>query len=304
LRVLVVGSGAVGGFYGAKLARSDNSVCFLARGENLRALRTRGLRVEGPAGDLSVAPVEARESARGAGPFDLALVCVKAQDSEGAIAGLGDELAPGAIVLSLQNGVESEETIERALGLPPILRGLAYVGTELTAPGVIRHTSGGTAVLGEADDRRSPRLERLLGLFHAAGIDTQVPESMTRAKWQKLAWNASFNMVSALTGAELGRVLDHAPARALVEASMGETEQVAASLGIAFEKDYIARVTRLAERAHRAVRPSTLQDREKGKPLEHAALSGAVVRFGERAGVPTPVNRTLDALASLVTQRR
>ena len=303
MRTLIVGAGAVGGYFGAKLARAGRDVIFTARGAQLRALREQGLELQSIEGNFTLSPIRAVESPRGEGPFALVLVCVKAQHTETALRDLAPELAADPLVLSLQNGVESEPIIERLLGLPPILRALAYVGAEIVAPGVLRHASGGTIVVGEPDDRRSARLERLERFLKDAAIEVTVPPSIARAKWQKLAWNASFNVISALSGATIGATLADAESRRLVEAAMCEVEAVAQVQGIQFDPDHIPRVLRHAERNLGFVRPSTLQDREKGKPLEHDALTGAVVRFGARFGVPTPVCQTLDALASLISKK-
>lgn len=300
MKVLIVGTGAVGGYFGGKLAEAGHCVAFIARGANLRALRERGLRVESIAGDFSIPVVDAFEKPP-PGAFDLVLVCVKAGDTERAIDGLASRLAPDALVLSLQNGVESEPAIERALGLPPIVRAFAHVGAELVAPGTVRHVSGGTIVMGEAGNRRSERLERLETILREAGIDVSIPPDIERAKWQKLAWNAAFNLVAALTLRTVGEILRSESALGVVFAVMKEVEAVAASRGVTFEADYARRVLRHAARNLGHVRPSTLQDREKGKPLEHDALVGVVVRLGERSGVPTPICRTLDALASLAS---
>jgi 2-dehydropantoate 2-reductase len=291
----------VGGYFGAKLALAGHDVMFTARRENLAALRRRGLTIERAERDLHIAAPRAAESPRGEGPFELVLVCVKARHTDTALAGLDGELESGAIVISLQNGVESEDKIEQLLGVPSLLRATAYVGVELVRPGVVRHTSGGTIVVGEVDGRRSERLERLERLLSEAAIEVVVPPDILRAKWQKLAWNASFNLVCALSGATIGAILDDPEARGLVEQTMAEVEAVASAEGVTFEVDYVPRVLRLADRLHRAVRPSTLQDREKRRPLEHEALTGAVVRLGERHGVATPINRTLDRLARLVS---
>ncbi|HUE38376.1 MAG TPA: ketopantoate reductase C-terminal domain-containing protein, partial [Candidatus Binatia bacterium] len=169
------------------------------------------------------------------------------------------------------------------------------------APGVIHHASGGNVVIGEPDDRRSPRLERVERFLSSADIEVVVPASIARAKWQKLAWNASFNVISALTGATIGATLGDPESRRLVETVMREVEAVALAQGITFDTDHVTRVLRHAQRNLGFVRPSTLQDREKGKPLEHDALTGAVVRFGKRHGVPTPVCETLDTLARVVS---
>jgi 2-dehydropantoate 2-reductase len=303
LKILIVGTGAVGGYFGAKLVRAGHEVVFVARGDNLRALVDRGLTIESFEGDFALPKIHAVESAKDRGPFSLVIVCVKVYDTERAVGALGSELGPDPLVISLQNGIESERMIERILDLPPMVRALAYVGAELVAPGVVRHSSRGTIVIGEPDDRRSPRLERLERVLRDAGIDVVVPPSIQRAKWQKLAWNASFNLISALSGATIGGTLGDADARLLVEAAMGEVESVANAQGIAFEPDHVQRMLQHAERNLGFVRPSTLQDREKRKPLEHDALSGAVVRFGRRYGVPTPIHQTLDSLARLLSTR-
>ncbi len=300
MRTLIVGTGAVGGFYGAKLARAGHEVVLTARGRNLEEIRARGLRLESFQGDISVSPARAAETARGLAPFELVLVCVKAQDTEAALEGLSGAIDADTAVVSLQNGVESEELIERLLRLEPMIRGLAYVGVELVAPGVVRHSSGGTILIGERDDHPTPRLERLERLLREAEVEVVVPQSIARAKWQKLAWNASFNVICALTGATIGGALASPEGRRLVEAAMGAVEAVARAQGIEFEPGHIPNMLRYAERIG-FVRPSTLQDREKGKPLEHDALTGSVVRFGASLGVPTPVNLTLDGLARLVS---
>jgi 2-dehydropantoate 2-reductase len=300
MRTLIVGAGAVGGYYGAKLARAGHDVVFTARGRNLEAIRDRGLRLETSEDPIVVSPVRALETPRGEAAFELVLVCVKAQDTQAALTDLRGAVGASTLILSLQNGVESEELIERSLGIEPMVRGLAYVGVELVAPGTVRHSSGGTVVIGEPDDRPSPRLRGLEELLRRASIEVVVPESIARAKWQKLAWNASFNIICALTGVTIGAALADSKSRRLVETTMREVAAVAAAQGIEFDPDHIAKMLQYAERIG-FVRPSTLQDREKRKPLEHKALTGAVVRFGERFGVPTPVNQTLDGLARLVS---
>lgn len=301
MKTLIVGTGAVGGYFGAKLARAGHEVFFTARGDNLRALRDRGLAVQSFEGDFVLTRLRAADSSRGEGPFSLVFVCVKFQDTEPALSGV--EITPDSLVVSLQNGVESEPLIERFLGIGPMLRAIAYVGAELVLPGVIRHASGGTIVVGEPDDRRSERLDRFERLLRDAAIDVVIPPSIERAKWQKLAWNAAFNLICALSGATIGGTLADPAARRLAEAAMREAEAVANARGIAFDTDHIPRVLRYAERHLGFVRPSTLQDRERGKPLEHDALSGAVVRFGRRHGVATPIHETLDALAELVSAK-
>ena len=303
MKTLVVGAGAVGGYFGGRLARAGEDVTFLARGETLEALRRGGLRIDSAVHDsFRIRPVQALAPGETGGPFGLVLVCVKVPQTAAALVGLAASLAPEPVVLSLQNGVESEETVARLLGLGPIPRAVAHVGAETEAPGRIRHASGGRIVFGEPDGNRSPRLDRVAALFDRAAIRYEIRDDMARVQWQKLAWNASFNLVCAISGRNVGTVLADPQARALVETAMTEIESVAAALGIPFEEDHRARVFRYTERELGEVRPSTLQDRDRGRPLEHDALTGAVLRAAERTGVPTPVCRSLDVLAALLSR--
>jgi len=304
MRTLVVGAGAVGGYFGARLAERASPVVFLARGETLSALCERGIRVESEAHpSIRIFPVRAVDRAESEGPFDLVLVCVKSPDTAAAVRDLGNCLAPDAIVVSLQNGIENEEIIERVLGLPPIPRALAFIGAESIAFGAIRHRSGGTIVVGEPGDARSERLKRFVAFLESAGIDVRVPDDIAQAQWQKLAWNAAFNLVSALTGRTVGEALADPGGRRLVATVIDEVEAVARANGVRFEERYGERVLRYTERHLGMTRPSTLQDRERGRSLEHDALTGAVVRFAERSGMDAPVCRTLDTLAALASRR-
>ena len=271
MRTLIVGTGGVGGFYGAKLARAGHEVVFTARGRNLEEIRVRGLRLESFEGDITVWPAQTLETMRGVAAFELVLVCVKAQDTEGALEGLSGAIGADTLVVSLQNGVESEELIERLLGLEPMVRGLAYVGVELVAPGVVRHSSGGTILIGERDDRPSERLERLERLLREASIEVVVPQSMARAKWQKLAWNASFNVICALTGATIGGALADPESRSLVEAAMGKSRR-----WLVPKRSSSSRVTSRAccntRSGSASFGPPRCRIARRGKPLEHDAL--------------------------------
>jgi 2-dehydropantoate 2-reductase len=200
------------------------------------------------------------------------------------------------IVLSLQNGVENEAVLAEALGLPPLLVGLTFIGVELVAPGTVHYTGRGEILFGEPDGAETARTTRLAEALRGARVPFQLRRDVLVVAWEKLAWNAAFNAVTTLTGRTVGEALGHAASRDLIVATIIETDAVATALRIGVRRDRLARV--LAESAAEmpAFATSMLQDLRRGRRLEHDALNGAVVRAAARAGVAAPLNRTLLAL--------
>jgi 2-dehydropantoate 2-reductase len=303
MRTLVMGSGAVGAYFGGKLALAGEPVVFVARGANLGALRAGGLRIEGRAGVVQLDGVHAVEQPAAAGPCELVLVCVKSYDTAAAAVALRPVVGPETIVLSLQNGIENEGILAAALALPPLLGGLTHIGAELVAPGVVRHDSGGRIVFGEPDGRRSARAQRLVELFGRARIDHHLSAHIAVMLWDKLAWNAAFNAGTAVTGRTVGALLAQPDGRALVRAAMREVVAVANASGVGLDAERVdpELARSAAELGH--LRTSMLQDREHGRRLEHEALNGAVIRAAARTGVAVPVNRVLYGLLAVLDRR-
>lgn len=301
MRVLVHGAGAVGSYFGALLARGGHDVALVARGAHLDALRQSGLRIERPDGPLTAPTLRAvagpAEGFPSAAP-ELVLVCVKSYDTDAAGRALAPVVAPDTIVLSLQNGIENEERLARALSLPPLLVGLTRIGVERTAPGVVQYTGRGEILFGEPDGTTSPRARRLADALGAAAIPHQLRRDVLVVAWEKLAWNAGFNAVTTLVDQPVGPVMAHAATRGLVRRAMEETDAVATALGVAVRRGRLEAV--LAESATEmpSFPTSMLQDRRRGGRLEHDALNGAVVRAAGRVGVAVPVNAVLLSLLS------
>jgi 2-dehydropantoate 2-reductase len=303
MRTLVMGCGAVGAYFGGKLVHAGVPTVFVARGDNLRALRAHGLRIEAAGGTVQVDAVRAVADPADAGPCDVVLVCVKSYDTAAAAAALRPVVRAETLVLSLQNGIENEALLAEVLHLPPLLGGLTHIGAELVAPGLVRHDSGGRIIFGEMDGRRSRRTEQLRALLTDAGVDHHVSSHITIMLWDKLAWNAAFNAVTALSGRSVGALLAQDDGRALVRNAMLEVVAVANANGVALDA---ARVDPELERSAKELghlRTSMLQDRRRRRRLEYDALNGAVVRAAGRAGVPAPVNRVLHALLAALDQR-
>jgi 2-dehydropantoate 2-reductase len=292
-KVLVMGAGAVGGYFGGKLARGGNEVIFVARGENLRALRERGLRIESGEGDLTVKPVTVVAAPADAGRCDLVLVCVKSYDTEAAAGALRPAVDGETIVLSLQNGIENEAILSRILGLPDLLGGLTHIGAELIAPGVIRHDSGGRLIFGELDGSVSARASWLASLLAASDVPHHLSRHIDVMLWDKLSWNAAFNAATALTRRTVGELLAHPDGRPLVRAAMLEVVDVARAAGVALDPERVEPEIERSARELGRLRTSMLQDLERHRRLELEALNGAVIRAAERSHTPVPTHHVL-----------
>jgi 2-dehydropantoate 2-reductase len=303
MRTLVMGSGAVGAYFGAKLAHAGVPTVFVARGDNLRTLREHGLRIESADHTLQIERLHAVAEPAAAGACDVVLLCVKSYDTAAAAAALRPVVDADTVVLSLQNGIENEALLAEALGLPPLLGALTHIGAELVAPGVVRHDSGGRIIFGEMDGRRTDRAERVGALLTGAGIAHHVSSHIAVMLWDKLAWNAAFNAVTAISGRTVGALLAHDDGRVLVRSAMMEVVAVANASGVPLDA---ARVDPEIERSATELghlRTSMLQDRQRGRRLEHDALNGAVLRAAARAGASAPINRVLHALLAALDRQ-
>ncbi|HVC45319.1 MAG TPA: ketopantoate reductase family protein [Candidatus Binataceae bacterium] len=303
MKILVMGAGAVGAYFGARLQQSGHDVVFCARGDNLRALRSAGLSFASFQGDFTLA-VTATAEPREFAPYDLILFCVKSYDTAAAASALAGCLAQGGAILTVQNGVENEAILAAALGRAAVLTGNARIGAELIAPGHIVHRTGGVIEFGELDGGDSARARHLAEVFRGAGIFGQLSLHVMAIRWEKLLWNAAFNTVATLTRRNVGALLDDPDAAALLRTLMNEIAAVATAEGFAQgDAEVEAQFTR-SRASLREVRPSTLQDFERGKPLEYEALSGAVVRLARRHALATPHMDAVHALMRLLDGHR
>jgi len=293
MRILIHGTGAVGGYFGARLARGGHDLTFVARGDNLRALGRDGLTVRLGDGTLRVAPVRAVADPAEAPRPDLVLVCVKSYDTAAAATALRAVVGPDTIVLSLQNGIENEDVLAHGLGLPPLMIALTQIGVELSAPATVAYSGRGTIVFGEADGSVTPRARRLAEALDAAGVPYRLHAEIRVAAWEKLAWNAGFNAVTTLTGTTVAEALALAASRSVIIDAMEEVDAVATALGIAVRRSRTEAVLADSLSGLPDFPTSMLQDLRRGRRLEHDALNGAVVRAAARADVAVPVNRAL-----------
>lgn len=292
MKIAVMGAGAVGGWFGGMLARAGNDVTLIMRPQHVEAVRRNGLRLQSQTFDEYV-PVQAVTEPGGVQGAQLVLFCVKSTDTEAAGAAMAPHLASDAIVLSLQNGVDNAERLGRVIGRR-VVPAVVYVATDLPGPGHVRHHGRGDLVIGPA-----PRSDELIAVFAAAAVPVQVSQNVTGALWAKLVVNCAYNALSAITNLPYGQLVQGPGVPAVMHDVVQECLAVATRLRIDIPGDMVDAVRRIAV-AMPGQLSSTAQDLARAKPSEIDHLNGHVVRQGAACGVPTPVNRCLQALVKLL----
>jgi 2-dehydropantoate 2-reductase len=300
MKVVVFGAGAVGAFYGGLLARAGHDVRFVARGPQLEALRSRGLRISSfSLGEIELPPLPATDRARDLGRAELVLVAVKAHQTAAILDDLQPLVDSTTVLTALQNGIESDDVLAARFGAHRIVSAVVYVGATLEQPGLVRHVAAGTLVIGDRGGVGAERLEAVRGVLASTGLPVRVTPEIDRQRWHKLIWNASFNAVSALTLRTSQDLLAAPASRELLLGVMREVAAVARARGIALGEPDIEQLVAATEKAS-PIRTSMLVDRERGRPMETEAIVGVVVRQGREAGVPTPMAAVLYALLKAV----
>ena len=289
MRVLMLGAGGVGGYFGAKLAQAGEDVTFLARGRHLAAIRASGLRVRSAIDGEWVVKATAVEELTGAPPVDVVFLSVKANDTEGVLERARPAVGPDTAVVSLQNGVQSVEIIDRVLGPGHALGGAAYIFAVIEEPGVIAHRLLGRIAFGELDGRRTARAEHVLAALTAAKIPVDLSPDIRRVMWEKYLLICAQAGMTAVARAPSGVLRAHEPTWAMYRALVEEVAAVGRAEGIALGADSVASVMKAAESLAPTAYSSLHHDLVNGKPLELEALHGYLVRLGQRHGVPTPM---------------
>ena len=305
MKIAVMGSGGVGGYFGGRLAHAGCDVAFIARGAHLAALRERGLEIRSALGDIALPRVRASDDPRTLGPVDLVLFSVKLWDSETAARALAPLLGPHTGIVSLQNGVQKDDLLRRVCGEPAVMGGVAYIGARIAHPGVIEHT--GTLqrlVFGEYDGLRSARAEALLEACRRAGIDAELSGDIRREIWEKFVFLVGLSATTATMRVPIGRVRGHPQARAFLFEVMQEVVAVGRAHGVALAEDYAATRLAFCDDLPADMTSSMYHDLERGNPLELAWLSGGVVELGAAFGVPTPTNRAVRDILALHARGR
>ncbi len=308
MRVVVYGTGGVGGYFGGRLAEAGEDVIFLARGAHLDAIRANGLTVESVRGNFAVRPARAESDPAAIGPVDLVIVGVKTWQVREAAEAMRPLIGPETLVLPLQNGVDAPYELAEVLdkdGQPPhVLGGLCRLVTMVAAPGVIKHAGMDPYLaFNRLDGQPDPRVDQLLAAFKKAqGLTVEVPADIVAALWAKFAFIAPFSGVGAVTRVPAGVLRAVPETRAMLEGALREVEAVARARGVNVPADVVQRVLAQVDGLPEGGTASMQRDIMEGRPSELEAQNGSVVRMGRASGVPTPVNQFL--YAALLPQEK
>jgi 2-dehydropantoate 2-reductase len=295
MRVVIVGAGAVGGYYGARLAHAGHDVTMIVRGANLEAIRTHGLRVRS-GGDELVAQVRAESDPSRVGPVDLVIIAVKTYSNQQALPLVPPLIGAGTSVLTLQNGVDSADELSAVVGQTPVLAGTTYIAATLVEPGVVEHV--GTVrriVFGEAFGERmvTDRVSRIREALAGADIQAEAAADSRVPIWEKFIFLAPIAGLTAAARLPIGPVWAQPAFRQAFDQAMAEVEALARHAGVPVAADVRAQKLRYLDASPPTMRSSMMVDITSGRPLELEALMGTVVRRGLAAGIPTPVMATL-----------
>lgn len=295
MRIAVMGSGGVGGYFGGLLARAGADVTLIARGAHLAAMRERGLAVRSAVGDF-VTPVRATDDPASVGRVELLLFAVKGYDTEEAAERCRPLVGEGTSVLCLQNGVDNEEKLAALLGPQAVLGGVVHILSGLAEPGVIAQTGGPRTIrFGEMGGERTPRLESIRAALAAAGIQVAVTDRIRVELWEKFVFICAQGGITALTRLGIGEILACPETARLYREVMEEIARVGRGSGVPLTEESVGRGLAFARSLAPSMRSSLADDLERGRRLEVESLPGAVVRYGAAAGVPTPLNSMIYA---------
>ena len=288
MRIVIMGAGGTGGFFGAKLARAGEDVTFVARGEHLRAIQEGGLTVRSVTDGEWTVRTAARERLDGQPPADLVLFCVKSFDTETAAEAIRPVVGPATGVLSIQNGVDNEDKLAAMLGPGHVIAGIAEVFAVIEAPGVIRHSLLGRIRFGEADGKESTRTRAFLEACGRAGIPAELASDPLRMLWEKYVFLVAQSGMSALTRCPAGVLRAIPETRAMYGRLLDELVRIGRAVGAGLDEGLAEALLGRLDSLGAGAYSSLHHDLAHGKPLELEALQGHAIRLGAQHAIPTP----------------
>jgi 2-dehydropantoate 2-reductase len=299
MRIAILGSGGVGGYFGGRLAATASEVTFVARGAHLEAIRRYGLRLTSPLGDAHIVPANAVETIAEVGQVDLVIVAVKLWDTEEIAPTLRPLADRGAAIISFQNGVQKDELLRKYVPSDAIMGGVCYIAATIAEPGVILHT--GTMqrlVFGEYGGGKSGRGEAFLAACLQAGIDAEFTDAIERQIWEKFVFLVGLSGTTSIVRQSIGPIRENPQTRSLLLDAMREVVEVGRAKGVPLAADFAENRLAFCDTLPATMTSSMQTDLERGNRLEVPWLSGSLVELGAALGVSTPINLVIsDALA-------
>ena len=294
MKILIYGTGGVGGFIGGKLAQTQHQVTLIARGDHLNAIQKNGLTIESITGDFTVRSHHATNDLNTIDTPDLVIFGTKSWQLEKVAKGILQYTNETTVFLPLQNGANNTEILNTVLPKQQVLSGLCRMISFIKSPGVISNPDiPPTFLFGEQDNTRTPRVEAILTLFKDAGLNAQIPENIQVAIWQKFLFITTVSAIGGLTRASIGVMRDSPYIKNLMLKTAQEVAAVAHAKGISLPKDTIDKAFAAIARQAPNTTASTQRDLMEGKPSELENFNGFIVQQGKRLGIPTPVNEMI-----------
>ena len=301
--ITMVGAGAVGGFFGARLAQVHPHVSFLGRPRTADVIKRNGLTIRSTSlGTFTVHP-RVTADPKELSSSDLIILGVKAYDLDEASRQIESIVAEETTILTLQNGVTCEETLIQRFGRERVLGGVAFIYSKIIEPGIIEHYKRGTVLVGEIMGHETPRLHHVVDLFERAGVPCQVSEDIRKAKWDKMCWNCVFNPLTVLIDDRVSEALDHLEIASMISTIVSEVSAVAMAHRIPLDDDIAEKVIQWSQEI-RDIHTSMYDDWKAGRPTEIDFLNGYIARKGKEFGIATPLNGALAAVVKVITEHK
>ena len=300
-QIMMVGAGSVGGFFGAHLAKNNPNVSFLLRPRTLEAVKRNGLTIKSAKGNFTVHPPAASDPRQLATP-DLIILAVKAYDLDEVMTQLEPVLTERTVILTLQNGIDTEDRIISRLHRDCVVGGVAFIYSKIVEPGVIEHYKRGGVAIGELMGHKSERVSQITDIFKQAGISCQLSEDIRKSKWEKMCWNCVFNPLTVVIDDKVAKALDHPEMAGVIRQIVGEVAAVSAAVKVPLAPDMAEKVVKWTQEL-RDIHTSMYDDWKGKRPTEIDYLNGYIVRVGRELGIPTPVNEALTAMVKTITEK-
>ena len=289
MKILVMGSGGVGGYYGGLLAQQGSEVTFIARGAHLYAIRREGLKVKSIHGDFTISPANATDDPANVGSVDLILFCVKTYHTDEAAEAIRPAVGPQTVVISLQNGIDAAERLGAAIGLEHVIGGATWLSSAVQEPGVIRQISQfRRVVFGELGGGSSERIQSIYEVLNYTGITVEVSENIQKILWTKFVFIAAVSSLGSLTRLPMGDYRSVSEARTLLTYIMEEVTALAGAQGVLLDPDVVEKCLDFIDNSAPHIKPSMQLDVESGHRTEIESMIGVIGRKGRQLGVPTP----------------
>jgi 2-dehydropantoate 2-reductase len=292
MKIAIMGTGGVGGYYGGLLSKAGHEVTFIARGAHLAAIRDKGLRVKSVYGDFQVSPAQATDRPGEVGVVDLVMFATKTYHTDEAARLIKPMVDRETVVISFQNGVDAADRIGPVVGMEHLIGGATWLSAAIEEPGLIgQYSQFRRIVLGEFDGSATPRVQKIYEVFKSTGATVELVHNIVQILWTKFVFISAISALGALTRVTMGEYRGVREARAVLTEAINEVVTVAKAAGVTLDPEVVGTTLKFIDDSAPGIKPSMQRDIEAGRMSELESMIGIVVRLGAKYQVPTPVMR-------------